>query len=42
MAANQINGMMKKMNLAGKVKGVINSDAVKEMAFQAAKLGIMD
>lgn len=34
--------MLKKINLESKLKGVIESDAVKNMAQQAAKLGVID
>jgi hypothetical protein len=42
MASDQINGMMKKMDLTSKVKDVMNSDALKVMAVNAAKLGVID
>lgn len=42
MAGEQINNMMKKMDLQSKVKGVLNSDALKGVAQQAVALGVID
>jgi len=42
MAGDQINNLMKKIDLQSKVKGVLNSDAVKGIASQAVALGVID
>ena len=42
MAGNQINSLMSKMDVAGKVKAVMNSDTFKGFAGKAASLGIID
>ena len=42
MADQQINGMLKKMDLGGKVQSLVNSEALQGVAGQAAKLGLVD
>jgi hypothetical protein len=41
LADSQTNSMLKKMNLSGKVSAIVNSDALKDLTGQAAKMGLV-
>jgi hypothetical protein len=41
LADSQTNSMLKKMNLSGKVSALVNSDTLKDLTGQAAKMGLV-